>query len=142
MEVMIIREIFSDQYTHGRLYINNVFECYTLEDTDRHLEIDITKKIKGKSAIPLPDAGGYNVEITKSFRFGRMMPLVEDVPGFSGIRIHSGNTSEDTDGCILVGNARGNDRVLDSRSAYSKLFAKLTNALKAEKVRLRIVRAI
>lgn len=140
MELLLVREIFSDQYTHGRLFVDNLFECYTLEDTDRHLEDARNAKVHSETAIPI---GDYKVIINKSVRFGRLMPLVCDVPQFSGIRIHAGNTSEDTEGCILVGNMRGNDRVLSSRDAYTRLFTKMVEAQRRnEEIVLRVMRAM
>lgn len=85
-------------------------------------------KVYGETAIP---AGTYNVVITPSQRFKRDLPMVENVPGFQGIRIHPGNTAEDTDGCILVGKAKGPDSVTDSRAAFNELFPKIKTALDA-----------
>lgn len=76
----------------------------------------------GKTAIP---AGFYLVQITYSPRFKVPLPLVEDVPGFTGIRIHAGNTDEDTEGCILVGRTSHADAIGESRLALEALMAKL-----------------
>ena len=73
----------------------------------------------GRTAIP---EGRYRVRTTYSPRFRRDLPLVENVPGFEGVRIHPGNTAADTEGCILPGSSRDpQGRVLDSRSAFRKL---------------------
>lgn len=113
----------SDKATLGELFLNGKHFCYTLEDVVR------TAKIQNKTAIP---AGGYDVTITFSNRFGKRMPLLESVPNFSGIRIHCGNTDKDTDGCILVGNSIVNDDDIGgSRAAYDKLFPKLSDAFEA-----------
>ena len=119
MQLQLLREIFTSQYTHGRLFVDNVFECYTLEDTDRHLEDERNKKVHSQTAIPV---GEYKVIINKSNRFGRLMPLVCDVPDFSGIRIHSGNTVDDTEGCILLGKVRSDNAVFNSRDTVDALF--------------------
>ena len=63
-------------------------------------------KIKGKTAIP---AGKYEVVVTMSNRFKRLMPLLLDVEGFDGIRIHGGNSHDDTDGCLLIAKNRISD---------------------------------
>jgi len=101
-----------------------VYECYTLEDKDRFLE-EGGEKIYGETAIP---RGLYQVVIDQSQRFRRLLPRLLDVPHFEGIRIHAGNTDADTQGCILVGTVRGDERVVNSRVAFDKLFAKLQRA--------------
>lgn len=123
-------------FTEGKLYVENVFECYTLEDKDRRLE-EGNEKVQNATAIP---RGTYEVVITYSNRFKREMPLLLNVPGFTGIRIHSGNTSEDTEGCILVGdrNSKEDDNFIGaSRIAYNRLFEKLKNA--KDKITLEVV---
>lgn len=111
--------------TMGRLYIDGRAECETLEDEYRG--DDPAAKVKGDTAIP---CGTYPLFLTWSPRFGRVLPLVENVPGFKGIRIHTGNDTDDTEGCLLVGTARamvnGVPSVIDSRTAFARLFAKLT----------------
>ena len=81
---------------------------YTCEDIDRHLETNPEEKIKGMSAIP---RGKYQVVLSYSNRFKKIMPELLLVPGFSGVRVHGGNTAEDTEGCILVGEQRTSDGV-------------------------------
>lgn len=140
MELRLVRSNLNDERTIGSLYVNNVFECFTLEDRDRKLEIGGVK-VKTKTAIPL---GVYNVVITMSNRFKKLLPLVENVPQFEGIRIHPGNTEADTEGCILVGTIRGTEAnaVLNSRATFAKLLPKLQAAIKAgEKVSLTVERA-
>jgi len=93
--LMIVRQIYATASTIGYLYINGKFTCYVLEDAVRLEGL----KIKEKTAIP---AGFYRVTIEESKRFGRGMLTINDVPNFTGIRIHGGNTAEDTAGCPLV----------------------------------------
>jgi len=107
-------------YTSGRLLIDGAFECWVLEDPVRE-----GPKVHGETAIP---EGTYAVRITHSHRFGRPMPQIMDVPGFEGIRIHAGNTVEDTEGCLLVGNKRAAATVFESRAAFKALYAKLEDA--------------
>ena len=78
------------------------------------------------TAIP---TGTYNVVITPSNRFKRDLPLLENVPGFTGIRIHPGNTAADTEGCILVGKGHSTRSVTDSRAAFNDLFNRIRAAL-------------
>lgn len=119
MNIDVIRGKSSAKSTIGRLLIDGVFECWTLEDVVRPV------KIAHETAIP---AGTYKVIIDMSNRFQRLLPLLLDVPGFAGIRIHPGNTDHDTDGCILVGQSQAPDFVGSSRKAFDALFAKMQQA--------------
>lgn len=118
-------------YTIGKLYIDGEYFCDTLEDKDRGLTdnmavSEISKiKIKKETAIP---TGTYKVTITYSNRFKKNMPLINDVKGFEGIRIHSGNTDKDTEGCILVGFNKVKGNVINSRDTYNKLFSILSKS--------------
>lgn len=116
---IIIKRIFKGpDYTIGRLSIDGKYFCDTLEDTVRPAGV----KIPGRTAIP---AGKYKIKLTESLRFKKLMPRLENVPGFTGVLIHAGNTSEDTEGCILVGKNRVKGKVLDSRETFQKLFTML-----------------
>ena len=121
MKLEVKRHYKGPQYTIGRMYADGVYLCDTLEDTVR----PDGKKIAGQTAIP---AGTYPVRITYSPRFKKMLPMLDNVPNFTGVRIHTGNTSEDTEGCILVGYNRVKGRVCDSRAAFRRLFALLEKA--------------
>lgn len=96
-----------ESYTLGKMYLDNVFFCQALEDEDRFLERSLEdiseKKVYGRTAIP---RGRYRLVTSFSNRFQRVLPAVLDVPGFSGIRVHGGNTANDSLGCILVGQVR------------------------------------
>ena len=84
---------------------------------------DILKlKVKGETAIP---TGIYHVTITYSPKYKKLMPLINNVKGYSGIRIHSGNTAKDTEGCLIVGKNTKVGMVTDSRVTYNALFKKL-----------------
>jgi hypothetical protein len=117
-----------EKCTIGTLYVNGKTECFTLEDVRREVKGRPVEewKVPGATAIP---AGVYNVVVTPSNRFKRDLPLLENVPGFQGIRIHPGNTSEDTEGCLLVGMAKGPDFVSESRRAFEQLFTKIKESL-------------
>ena len=118
MELLLKRLHKTINSTIGELYVNGVFECYTLEDVERDV------KVKNETAIA---KGKYKVVITYSNRFKRDLPLLLNVPNFEGVRIHSGNTNHDTEGCILVGLTRSKDFVGNSRKAFTKLFNKIKN---------------
>ena len=136
MYLQLIREHLSENSTEGRLYLNGEFECYTLEDKDRHLEDGENEKVYGKTAIP---RGEYEINLTMSNRFQEILPLLKDVKDFNGIRIHPGNTSKDTEGCILVGQTATKDNddfIGSSRLAFESLMEKLE---KAERITIEIV---
>lgn len=124
MKLLLERTVFSDVSTIGTLSVDGAFFCYTLEDTDRHLECGGTKEY-GATAIP---RGTYEVIIDWSNRFKRELPRLVDVPQFEGVRIHPGNRPEDTEGCVLVGSSYGVDYVYNSRAVFDKLFACLDAA--------------
>lgn len=138
MNILLVRDTLTPLSTIGRIYVNNVYECYSLEDVDRRLE-NGGVKIHGETAIPL---GSYAVTVTMSARFKMLLPILHNVPQFSGVRIHSGNLAKDTEGCILVGAAKSMNRVVDSRSAFNRLFQKINQAIRLGKpVTLKIERS-
>lgn len=137
MKLRLVRDAQGEDCTFGKLYINGVYECETLEDTDRELEDEGNEKIAGETAIP---RGTYNVIIDFSQRFGKEMPHVLDVPQFTGIRIHPGNKAADTEGCILLGLVRTYNGVGRSVLAFNAFFPKLSDALdRGETVTLEVV---
>ena len=146
MKILVVAVEKTEKSTISRLSIDGVFECFVLEDVDRGLKQSMsaseiaTLKVQNETAIP---EGEYNVEITFSPHFGKDMPLLDNVPGYEGVRIHPGNFPSDTEGCLLVANGWQLDEVTDSRSAFSVLFPKLQAALAAgDKITLSIDRTI
>ena len=135
MKLKVTRKEFTDNSTIGELSVNWVFECFTLEDKVRDLKADGSGKIYGKTAIP---KGTYEVVLTYSDRFKQVMPLLLKVPFFEGIRLHSGNSSADSSGCLILGTAHSKDYVSNSRVAYQNLFNKLKIASKSEKIFIEI----
>ena len=129
MKLELKRLKFGEDYTIGRLTLDGRFLCYTLEDKVREVigEPVAAWKVQDKTAIPV---GVYPVIITMSARFKIRLPLLMDVPGFSGIRIHTGNTSKDTEGCILVGSTWDGSSgwIGSSKVAFSLLFPILDQA--------------
>jgi hypothetical protein len=133
MELTLIRNPEpTKDYTAGKLFIDDQFAFFTLEDEVREVFGKPVKawKVYGETAIP---RGRYRVILTKSPRFGRLLPEVLGVPGFQAIRIHAGNTAKNTEGCILVGNADGNSKdswLGNSRAAENALVATLNPVLR------------
>lgn len=133
MKLLLERIELKPVCTIGSLSIDGEWECWTLEDPVRE-----GPKIPGMTAIPY---GAYRVDITFSNRFQQMMPLLLDVPNFSGVRIHAGNFAKDTEGCPLVGQLRFATSVGKSRAAYDVLFPKLKAAKsRGEPISIEIVK--
>lgn len=139
MYMQLVREYYTNKSTEGKLFVNGTFECHTLEDTDRNLESG-GEKVYGKTAIP---KGVYDVRLSMSHRFKKVLPEILNVPQFTGVRIHVGNTSADTDGCILVGVQNKNftdDFIGQSKIAFDVLMAKMIDAEERnEKITIEIV---
>ena len=119
-----------DTYTIGKLYVNDKYFCDTLEDKVRDLNKDGKfddgeVKVYGETAIPY---GTYEVEITYSNHFKRNLPLLLNVPSYEGVRIHRGNTSKDTLGCILLGENKKRGMVINSAPYEISLTKELTDA--------------
>ena len=125
IHLSVIRKAYRDTYTIGKMYINGEYFCDTLEDKVRVMN-SINDKIKGETAIP---AGTYKITLEMSPRFKRKLPLLHDVPYFSGLLIHRGNTAKDTHGCILVGENKVKGQVINSTKAEVALMDILTNAV-------------
>jgi hypothetical protein len=125
------RKIFTDDSTIGELSIDGEFVCYTLEDKVRDT------KIQNVTAIPY---GKYEVIINFSNHFQQYMPLLLNVPGYEGVRIHSGNKSTDTEGCILVGSSKSLNFIGNSRATFKTLFARMKKVEKKEKIFINIIK--
>lgn len=132
MELKLIRKYRKTDYTIGILYINNKYFCEILEDIDRGLKdsmsLEEIKKIKIKDQTCIP-YGKYQILMTYSPKYKKIMPLVNNVKGFEGIRIHSGNTNKDTSGCLLPGFNKIKGQVINSRETFNKLYSFIQTAI-------------
>ena len=141
MELILKRIARKEDYTIGHLMVDGKFFADTLEDTDRGLTQKMSlstllqKKIHSKTAIP---TGRYQIVWTYSNHFGKSIPLLMNVPGYAGVRIHSGNSAKDTEGCILVGKNDKIGWISQSREYISKLYPIIEAACKKEKVYITI----
>lgn len=110
MKILVVRTRYDEKSTDGLMLLNDGYFCKTLEDVVR-----IGPKVIGQTAIP---SGRYKVVLSLSQHFKILLPEILNVPGFSGVRIHGGNTDADTEGCILVAKNRlGPDNIQGSMSA-------------------------
>ena len=126
--MVLTRRWLTTNSSIGILSINGIEYCYTLEDVVRAAN---EGKVWGKTAIPY---GTYNVSMTKSgiaYKFetiNGLLPLLNKVPGFTGIRIHPGSHQGHTWGCVLVGYTRGNDFIGRSKDCFRDLYKLLYEA--------------
>ena len=155
MQLLLKRIYTCSGYTIGHLYVDNVYLCDTLEDTDRGLSQDMTveqiKKIKIPKVTSIP-IGVYKIlmnvispKYSKRQYYidvcGGKVPRLDNVPGFSGVLLHCGNVAEDTEGCILVGRNLVKGKVLYSKATFEKLYTILKSAYnKGDEITLRIIR--
>jgi hypothetical protein len=122
MNLSLIREDNPESlHNFGKFYIEDLYFGETLEDKDRYLEAG-GGKVDGDTAIP---RGRYKVTVSWSNRFQRPMPGVHDVPGFTGVRIHGGNTEADTHGCPLLGAARTTAGIANCKGVNERLMDRL-----------------
>lgn len=136
MKLKIDRAWKKDTYTIGKFFVNGIRLCESMEDKDRGLNSSMAlplikaAKIYGKTAIP---TGTYKVVLTVSQKFksrswaakyGGLVPEILNVPGYEGVRIHPGNTAEDTLGCILPGDNKVKGKVINSTKRFYELMDK------------------
>ena len=140
MKLTLKRIALRSTYTIGRLYVDDNYFCDTLEDTVRDLNKNGKfdngeKKVYAKTAIPY---GTYEIKWTYSPRFKKYTPQLMNVPSFEGIRIHAGNTSADTEGCLILGENKQVGKVLNSRATINKFYPIIKKACSKGKVTIEI----
>ena len=130
----LIRIYFAPTYTIGKLYVNGVYFCDTIEDVNRDINKDgklDTVKVQDQTAIPF---GKYEVKVTMSNRFKRLLPELLNVPGFLGIRIHNGVDENSSSGCIILGKNDIKGKVHGGTEYMNKLTELLSEAQKTKKI--------
>lgn len=137
MEILLTRRWKGENSTVSTLKVDGQAHQFCLEDKDRGISSDMdlvrikAMKIYAKTAIP---KGRYRILITHSTRFKRMLPVLINVPGYSGIRIHPGNRHHNTEGCLLPGKTYFREKedyaVGISRTACDELQNKIAAAIK------------
>ena len=146
MKLNVVRTQFGKDATNGLLFIDGVFECFTLEDEVRDVKVHSETAIPlGEYEIKLRTEGGFHSKYTA--RYGAMhkgMLWLQDVPNFKWILIHTGNQDSHTAGCLLIGETqqdldKGKDGFIGgSGDAYKKMYPKVANALlSGEKVTIK-----
>jgi len=134
MIITLHRHTFTDNSTIGIVRAEGYIAC-SLEDKDRQVELDALRKVPGKTCIP---RGQYEVVISWSNRFQNYMMELLGIEGFSGVRIHAGNTHHNSEGCILLGEYQDNDTIVNSRPKVRELFEIVETKLKTKKVFIKI----
>lgn len=139
MKLTLRRIAKKDTYTVGKLYIDGVYFCDTIEDKDRGLyqkqDIQELRKIKVPSKTAIP-TGIYKISlniVSPKFSVKKIyqeickgkVPRLLNVPGYEGVLIHIGNTAEDSAGCILVGQNKIVGKVINSTETFRKLYSKI-----------------
>ncbi len=124
LKIVVERKYYKEEYTIGNMSIDGEWFCNTLEDKDRGLSQSLSlsqnKKLKvyGKTAIP---KGVYDVEIYFWNKYRINVPLLKDVPAFTGILIHNGKDKDNTLGCILVGLNKIKGKLIDGKKYLTEL---------------------
>ena len=141
MKIKVKRTYKGPLYSIGKMYVNDVYLCDTLEDKDRGLTSQMSleeikaRKVYGETAIP---TGVYKLDmstVSPKFKdrswaipYKGILPRLENVKGFEGVLIHVGNRPQETLGCILVGENKVKGQVINSTASFNKLMKMLLQA--------------
>ena len=137
MKLTVVRTQFGTDATNGLLFIDGLFECYTLEDQYQAVKVMHETCIpEGTYDIELRKTGGFHAKYSERYKNAHYGMLhIQDVPNFTYILIHTGNTDEHTSGCLIVGETQqdleiSKDGFIGSSAvAYKKMYAKVANQL-------------
>ena len=130
MKLKVLRLKDNGKATLGALFIDDVFECWTLEDESREVKVKGETRIdEGTYTIKLRTVGGFHNRYSNKFDFHEGMFELQDVPNFQYVLIHVGNNQDDTSGCLLVGQeCYSNNTVGQSVKAYKAMYQKVIKA--------------
>jgi len=131
MKILVERFKHNPEETIGKLYIDGVFQCFTLEDQHRDVKVKTDTRIPaGTYKLALRKVGGFHTRYAARFPgMHKGMLHVTNVPGFEFILIHLGNTEKDTAGCLLVGLHRQERTISGSEAAYKKIYPPIAAAI-------------
>ena len=137
MKLTVVRHQFGTDATNGMLFINGIFECYTLEDQYQAVKVMHETCIpEGTYDINFRKTGGFHAKYSERYKNAHYGMLhIQDVPNFTYILIHTGNTDEHTSGCLIVGETQqdleiSKDGFIGSSAvAYKKMYSKVANQL-------------
>ena len=137
MKLTVVRTQFGTDATNGLLFINGIFECYTLEDQYQAVKVMHETCIpEGTYDIKFRKTGGFHSKYSERYKNAHYGMLhIQDVPNFTYILIHTGNTDEHTSGCLIVGETQqdleiSKDGFIGSSTvAYKKMYSKVANQL-------------
>ena len=132
MIIAVNRQFLLPDRTIGEMLLDGAHFAWTMEDACREKGAwQSSFKIPGQTAIP---SGWYEVTLTMSNRFKRMLPLLLKVPDFEAIRIHGGNGPQDVEGCIAIGSDRDDSRIWNSAVKVDALVALIQGSQTVSKV--------
>jgi hypothetical protein len=137
MKLTVVRTQFGTDATNGLLFIDGIFECYTLEDQYQAVKVMHETCIpEGTYDIKFRKTGGFHAKYSERYKNAHYGMLhIQDVPNFTYILIHTGNTDEHTSGCLIVGETQQDLEVSkdgfigSSTVAYKKMYAKVASQL-------------
>lgn len=130
MEILVQRQIETSEYTQGRLFIDGILECFTLEDQSQVKKVMHETRIPaGRYKVVIRQFGGHHDKYKVKFpQFHKGMLQIANVPGFHDILFHIGNTDDDSSGCILVGKSFVSGKLVNSTTAYTDFYKKVVKA--------------
>jgi len=137
VKLTVVRTQFGTDATNGLLFIDGIFECYTLEDQYQAVKVMHETCIpEGTYDIKFRKTGGFHAKYSERYKNAHYGMLhIQDVPNFTYILIHTGNSDEHTSGCLIIGETQqdldiSKDGFIGSSAvAYKKMYAKVAGQL-------------
>jgi hypothetical protein len=142
MQILVDSFYSDNKSTLSLVSVDGEFQCFGLEDRAQVTKVPGQTRIpEGVYDIRVRTFGGFHQRYLNRYPWHRGMLELMHVPGFTDILIHVGNTHEDTQGCLLVGNSCSKSSVGNSVDAYQELYRKVIDAALANKLTISIVRS-